>query len=87
MQYDAEFVEYIVREVIRRLTAGGANVAQGATEAAVPKTLTLAGRLITLETLNGKLDGITEIAVLRRAVVTPAARDELKRRMIQLKRG
>lgn len=41
---------------------------------------------ITLDSLRGQLDGITSVHVARRAVVTPAAADELRQRGIQLLR-
>lgn len=83
MQYDPEFVEFIVREVIRRLTGGtgAASVATPARELAVQE------RLVTLATLHGKLDGVRRVSVGRRAIVTPAVRDELSRRQIELQRG
>ena len=87
MKYDSELVEYIVREVIRRLTADGRNfAATTSTEAIVKRELTVSDRLVTLATLQGKLDGIKHVIVPRRSVVTPSVRDELNQRMIELKR-
>ena len=85
MQYDSEFVEFIVREVIRRLTAAGTHAVVNPS-AAAPKELAVNERLVTLATVQGKLDGITKLSVKRRAVVTPAVRDELTRRQIELHR-
>lgn len=79
VQYDPEFVEFIVREVIRRLTSA-------APAAASSGELTVGERLITLATLHGKLDGVARVCVSKRAVVTPAVRDELSKRQIELKR-
>lgn len=69
-------IEWIVGEVVRRL----------ALLSAEPKTAdlpTLSDKVITLETLK-KHAGSSELAVTTKAIVTPAARDELKRRGIRL---
>ena len=89
MKEDSEFVERIVREVMRRLLAGGHTVAprSNASETAVQQELNLPDRIVTLATLKGKLDGIGQVTVARRAVVTPSVRDELKQRKIELKRN
>jgi hypothetical protein len=88
---DKELVERIVQEVIRRLTAGGWTVsAQPVTGAAVPASqseLVLQERLVTLATLQGRLAGVTRVIVPRRAVVSPAARDELRAQSIELERN
>ena len=91
MKYDAELVEYVVREVIRRLTADGRFVARTAASTAtvsqyenIHRELNVADRLVTLATLQGKLDGVTQLTVARRSIITPAVRDELKQRMIEL---
>ncbi len=89
MKYDLELVEYVVREVIRRLTADGRFVPHNAapTSPVAQRELTVTDRLVTLATLQDKLEGITQITIARRSVITPAVRDELKQRMIELKRG
>jgi ethanolamine utilization cobalamin adenosyltransferase len=46
--------------------------------------LSLSTRVVTAVELNGKLEGIKRIEVPRRAVVTPAARDYLRERGVQL---
>lgn len=84
MQYDAELIEYIVREVIRRLRASDSAAPAPAALAPPTRELVLADRLVTLETVRGKLDGILRVVVRRRAVVTPAVRDELRQRRITL---
>lgn len=86
-KYDAEFMELVVREVIRRLMADGRLSLTGTAAVAAPRELQISERLVTLATLSGKLDGIARVVVPRRAVVTPAARDELKQRRIELQRG
>ena len=87
LKYDAEFIELVVREVIRRLTADGRFSLAGTAATASPRELQISERLVTLATLNGRLDGVSRVIVPRRAVVTPAARDELKQRRIELQRG
>ena len=79
---DSELFERIVQEVIRRLVAGGVTV--GATG---NKQLALSERVITLATLDGNLDGVETVSFQKRAVVTPAVKDELNRRSIRLVLG
>ena len=79
---DSELFERIVQEVIRRLVAGGVTVGDTGN-----KQLALSERVITLATLDGKLDGVETVSVQKRAVVTPAVKDELNRRSIRLVLG
>ncbi|MCO6044404.1 hypothetical protein NG895_10850 [Aeoliella sp. ICT_H6.2] len=79
-----EQLEWIVSEVVRRLRASGAVPAPTASTAG---TLTLPERLVTLETLKGKLGGVGRVEVGCRAIVTPAVVDELKEKKIELVRG
>lgn len=79
---DSDLFERIVQEVIRRLVAGGVDVGTTAN-----KQLSVSERVITLATLEGKLDGVDTISAQKRAVVTPAVKDELKRRKIRLVLG
>ena len=84
-QYDAEFIERIVQEVIRRLTGAGISVATK--QDSEKKTeLVLSDRLVTMATLQGRLDGIGSLVVNRKSLLTPAVRDELNRRNIQLRK-
>ena len=93
-QYDAEFLEFIVQEVIRRLTNAGTPITKTATMSKSPppstndsgRELVLSERLITLSTLQGRLDGIAKLVVMRKSLITPAVRDELKRRNISLRK-
>jgi len=88
VKYDSELVEYIVREVIRRLAADGRYRLHASSQPPVrSQELNLTDRLVTLATLHGKLDGVTQITTARNSVITPAVRDELKNRKIVLKRG
>lgn len=91
----ADFVELIVREVIRRLLENGVsvNTCNGTSLAAtsvaevkaIPSSdLVLSERLVTMETLRERLQGVTKVTVIKKAIVTPAVRDELKRKKIEL---
>ena len=88
-RFDADFVERIVREVIRRLLERGVTVAP-AGRAAVASSgsteLALTGKLVTMETVRDRLAGVLRVTVARTTIVTPAVRDELKKRKIELTR-
>ena len=76
----AEEIERIVQEVIRRLTSAGKQ------DSSPKAALQLDDRLITLATIEGRLDGIDQLVVLAKAVITPSVRDELRDRNIELVR-
>jgi hypothetical protein len=80
MTFTEQEVEWIVVEVIRRL--GIAGVAGGG--AADNRELRLADKVITMRTIEGKLDDVRRIVVSAQAVITPSVRDELRRRQIQV---
>jgi hypothetical protein len=84
-------IERIVREVLQRLrTAATSPSEPPARSAATSKgpvvSLTLSDRVITLSAIEGRLDGVRQLAVRRQAIVTPAVRDELKRRGVAMVR-
>ena len=79
-----EQLEWIVSEVVRRLR-GATSVEPAA--ATVNNLLALGDRLVTLETLRGRLDGITQLEVPAKAIVTPAVVDLLNERQVQLLRA
>ena len=93
MRLDPDQLEWIVREVVRRLREGStATVAQSAASAPAPLPspdahITLPQPLITTATLEHKLAGVTQITISKRAVVTPSARDLLKENNIALTRN
>lgn len=69
-------IDWIVAEVVRRLaTLSG--------ERQSDKPTLISDKVITLETLK-KYHQQTELVILPRAIVTPAAKDELKKRNIRL---
>lgn len=82
-------IEQIVREVVRRLSAAGAagQPARPVNDEVDPATTTLSGRVISLEQIKRVNPKSNRLRVLSDAVVTPAARDELKQRGIRLERG
>ncbi len=85
MTFTAEEIERIVQEVIRRLAVAGIRANPNKSDKP-DKALTIESRLITLATLEGQLEGINQVIVPPRAVVTPAVKDELRDRKIELTR-
>ena len=73
-------LEWIVQEVIRRLRQLDGNAPASGSE------LRLTERLVTIGTLENRLSNVARVIVQPRAVVTPAVRDELKQRKIELVR-
>lgn len=83
MTYSEEQVEWIVAEVIRRLSPLGAFAeANGAAQSKVE--LCVSERVVTLRTIEGRLAGARRLVVVPRAIVTPAVKDELRARNIEL---
>jgi hypothetical protein len=80
--HEAE-VERIVVEVIRRLRAMESSSAP-AGAGPVVHDLVLTDRVITMQTIDGRLAGVQRLLVPANAVVTPAVKDELKQRKIEL---
>ena len=72
-------IEYIIREVIRRLTAMGNEPSQND-----GGTVKLMERLVTMATLEGRLANMKRLVVAKKAVVTPLVKDELRKRKISL---
>jgi hypothetical protein len=88
MNLTAADIDRIVAEVVRRLRAIMATSSTPA--AAVRETtnsLNLSDKVITLQTLRGRLEGITTVIVSERAIVTPAVKDELRDRKIRWERA
>ncbi len=78
-------IDAIVREVLRRLdhpqVAGGA---PAPAPVADPATLHLQQRVVTLVGLADRLSGVRRVLLPPGAVVTPAVRDEFRRRGIRM---
>lgn len=81
MTFNEHDVERIVLEVIRRL---GLLSSPELVAPASGNELTLADRVVTMRSIEGKLKGIAKLVVPARTVVTPAVRDELNDRQIEL---
>ena len=77
----AAAIERIVRDVLAQLAAekGGKP-----NEITVAGRLTVSERLVTLAALERRLDGVRELVVPAKAVITPAARDRLRELKIGL---
>jgi hypothetical protein len=97
MKLDEDQLEWIVREVVRRINllcppaprgeGGGEGGAPPQNTALLPNShLTLTATVITTATLEHQLQGVTHVTAPARAVITPAARDLLKDNNIQFTR-
>ena len=80
--FDPDFIERIVQEVIRRLIEQGIAVRLAATNDETE--LAVSDRVVTLATLGGRLAGVKRLVVGGRSIVTPAVKDELNDRSIEL---
>ena len=80
MSYTEQDVQRIVLEVIRRLGL------VGLPPATVTNELTVSERVVTMRSIEGQLAGVNRLVVPDRAVVTPAVKDELRQRNIELVR-
>jgi len=94
MTMAAHEIESIVRAVVARLREGQGGRVEPAcgpksigAESSEPagSTLRLADRLVTVATITGRLDGIRQLELPHGAVVTPAARYQLRQRNIPLR--
>ena len=82
MTFTDEQVERIVVEVMRRLEV--IRVAEDERSSSPAGELSIVDRVVTMRSVEGRLNEVTRIVVKRRAVITPAVRDELKQRKIEL---
>ncbi len=83
-------IESIVQTVVQRLRQLGNGSAPASPSPsqcdAVPGTLTLPGKVITLDLIERRLQGVQRVLIERKAIVTPAVVDELKQHGIVLER-
>ena len=89
MTFTEEQVAAIVFEVIRRLRSLENNPGQGVPvfeRSSNTAELTLGEKVITTRTIENRLIGVSRLLVPKRAIVTPAVKDELKTRRIELVR-
>lgn len=81
-------IERVVEEVLRELQRQAAPPAPALpppqSAPATDGQLVLSARLVTLDMLDGRLQNIRRLVVTPQAVVTPAVRDELYRRNVEL---
>lgn len=90
--YDPAIVDAIVRQVMERLAGSQTkpihkNDPQISSSRDVAENVTsleLNDKVVTLEVLRGKLDGARRLRVRPGAIVTPAVKDELRSRAIEL---
>jgi hypothetical protein len=81
MTFSEEQVEWIVVEVIRRL---GLLTSDNGSNTEANGELKLIERVVTMQVVESRLDGVQRVMVRQQAIVTPAVKDELKRRKIEL---
>ncbi|MBS0207429.1 MAG: hypothetical protein JSS27_00610 [Planctomycetes bacterium] len=84
-----EQIERVVREVLARLmpAAAGEHVASETKPKTPSDTVSIAGQVITVAALDGRLTGKSKLQVNAKAVITPAARDLLKAAGVTVVRG
>ncbi|MEN1678443.1 MAG: hypothetical protein AAGJ46_02545 [Planctomycetota bacterium] len=88
MTLSEDQLEWIVQEVVRRLQASSQPNSQSSNpQPQAAGELRLADRLVTTETLRGRLSGIARVVTRGDAVITPAVVDQLKDHKIELVRG
>jgi hypothetical protein len=75
MTLTKEQIDWIVAEVIRRLEL---------VHTTTNSDLRIAERVVTLRTIEKQLSGVKRVVVPQRSVVTPAVKDELRARKIEL---
>jgi hypothetical protein len=75
MTLTKEQIDWIVAEVIRRLEL---------VDTTTNSDLRIAERVVTLRTIEKQLSGVKRVVVPQRSVVTPAVKDELRARKIEL---
>jgi len=94
MELSAQDIERIVSEVVRRLRQAGVDVqsqddgpSDSTAEAASGTTCTLSEHVISMDSIQGRLENVQQLVVGARAVVTPAVVDALRERKITLQRA
>lgn len=79
MNFETLDIDRIVREIVSRLRAE--------MEVQPVAALTVDTRVITLSELDGKLEGVRQLMVRSRAILTPSVRDELSAKKIEIVRA
>ena len=83
MTYSEQDVERIVLEVIRRLGLVGSPPPTFTNQ---PNELVVSERVVSMRSIEGRLAGVSRLVISGRAIVTPAVKDDLKQRHIELVR-
>ena len=78
---DQDKIDSIIDEVVRRLLAQ-----QDQQPAPAESEVVIPGRVITMDCLQGQLEGQSQLVVCELAVVTPLVQDYLKEKKITLVR-
>jgi hypothetical protein len=84
MTFTEQQVEWIVMEVIRRLETLPGVAGDELSSSPVSEDLAIADKVVTLRSIEGRLVGVKRLVVRPRAVITPAVKDELKLRKVEL---
>jgi hypothetical protein len=94
VRLEPDQLEWIVREVVRRLRmeSAGSPLPEGewlGVRGEAPKDahIVISQALITAATLEHKLAGVTQLTIPAKAVITPSARDVLKQHNVELHRS
>jgi len=82
MTFTEEQIQWIVAEVLRRLEV--AEPTNGQPAMINGTELRFADKVVTMRAVEKRLTGVRRVVVQPRAVVTPAVKDELKARKIEL---
>lgn len=83
---NSELIERVVAEVIRRLLDRGVTVSSES-DATSRSDFRVSENVVAMASLDGKLNGVQRVVVGLRAIVTPAVKDELRDRGIELVRS
>jgi hypothetical protein len=87
MTLSAEQLEWIVAEVVKRLRAEANCSCQPNHKPQATGIIEISDKVVTTSTLRDRLEGVTSLRVPRKAIVTPAAVDELRQHGITLLRA
>lgn len=86
MNLTKEQIEWIIAEVIRRLRQLESNERAAVSSETPDNTaeLRLNDKIVTLRSIENRLNGVSRLLVAPRTIVTPAVKDELKARKVEL---
>ena len=84
---DAAFFERVVNEVMKRLREMNGTGGAAEQRTCFTNSLTIDERVVTLASVQGRLENVESLVVGNNAIVTPSVRDELRDRDITLVRS